>query len=485
MQRPRAASVRLPLYDTRIITGNGHSTHASHRRADSPDSAEYRAAGPSKRRRRIHFALPRRPKTWVSFLKWILGFLVLCLFALWRLWEPHIEIMFFRRSWIREEVLKVEPLVGCFRPENIARTSYNASWALDRPKRWEIQAGVPLRMGMDCYDFAGTVGRDKTQDTAEKHHTYFHTYWRKDLNPFGERQSWMLKSFFATQDLAHSTLILWSNGDLRDNKYVMQFTSRYPSTIFQVRRVNVDQLAKGTSLEGSSLLHQRDKRAWVDGDLIRLLVTWAEGGIWIDMDSLLTRDLSPLLEHEFVTQWDCYGKQLQFKGARAALISCLDKLYTPLNGALMHFYKHSPYLCEAFHIIGTSPPPRPGTTDWGSSLYLKVWRRLVHEGIQPFKVLPFCFSDGRSCRLDNRLPDPFKKDPAKWGEGRITAGDKTGLAEGGELDVALGNVFSVHLHNQWEKAFPPGGWVERLLLNRYDSRLSRWKRSEVPPEEAS
>jgi hypothetical protein len=25
------------------------------------------------------------------------------------------------------------------------------------------------------------------------------------------------------------------------------------------------------------------------------------------MDTLLTRDLTPLLEHEFVTQWDCYG----------------------------------------------------------------------------------------------------------------------------------------------------------------------------------
>jgi hypothetical protein len=27
----------------------------------------------------------------------------------------------------------------------------------------------------------------------------------------------------------------------------------------------------------------------------------------VDMDTLLTRDLTPLLEHEFVTQWDCYG----------------------------------------------------------------------------------------------------------------------------------------------------------------------------------
>jgi len=29
----------------------------------------------------------------------------------------------------------------------------------------------------------------------------------------------------------------------------------------------------------------------------------------------------------------------------------------------------------------------------------------------------------------------------------------------------------VHLHNQWEKAFPKGGWVERLLLARYEEKL--------------
>ncbi|KAG9101693.1 hypothetical protein FS749_004502 [Ceratobasidium sp. UAMH 11750] len=467
MQRPRAGSVKLPLYDTHHALGNGHSYPHSHRRSESPDSAAYRAAGPSKRRRRIHFALPRRPRTWVSVTKWGLGFLAPCLLLFWLFWEPHIEIAMFRRSWIREEVLKLEPLAGCFRADNLARTEYNASWALDRRKRWEVQAGMPLRMGMDCYDFAGTIGKDATSSREPRHHTNFHTYWRTDLKPFAERQAWMLKSFFATQDLAHSTLVLWTNGDLHSNKFVMQFTSRYPNTVFQVRRVDVDQLAKGTKLDGSALLHQKDDRAWVDGDLIRLLVTWAEGGVWIDMDSLLTRDLAPLLEHEFVTQWDCY-----------------DKRYTPLNGALMHFYKHSPYLCEAFHIISSSPPPRPGTTDWGSSLYLKMWRRLVHEGIQPFKVLPFCFSDGRSCRLDNRLPDPFGKDPKKWGEGRRNGGDRTGLAEGGELDVALSNVFSVHLHNQWEKAFPSGGWVERLLLKRYDLHLSRWKRSEVLNDES-
>ena len=144
-----------------------------------------------------------------------------------------------------------------------------------------------------------------------------------------------------------------------------------------------------------------------------------------------------------------------------------DKIYQPLNGALMHFHQHSPYLCEAFHLMTTSSPPRPSSTDWGSILYLRLWRRLVAEGIPPFKILPFCFTDGFSCRLDNRLPDPFIPDPS---DGYWTAG--LTRAEGGGLDRRLGNVFAVHLHNRWEKKFPPDGWVDRLLLRRYEEKLA-------------
>lgn len=143
----------------------------------------------------------------------------------------------------------------------------------------------------------------------------------------------------------------------------------------------------------------------------------------------------------------------------------------PFNGALMRFRQHSPYLCEAFHIMVTSQPPRKGTTDWGALLYLKLWRRLIAAGVTPFKVLPFCFSDARSCRLDNRLPDPFTPDPKN---GQWTMG--LTREEGGGLDRALKRVFSLHLHNQWEKAYPVGGWVERLLLKRYEAALS-WDRT--------
>ena len=133
----------------------------------------------------------------------------------------------------------------------------------------------------------------------------------------------------------------------------------------------------------------------------------------------------------------------------------------------MRFRQHSPYLCEAFHVMATSTPPRSDSTDWGALLYYKLWRRLIAASIPPFRILPFCFSDGRTCRLDNRIPDPFVPDHSggKWTMG-------LGLEEGGGLDKVLQKVFGIHLHNQWEKSYPSGGWVERLLLRRYDNKLS-------------
>ncbi|KAF9010046.1 glycosyltransferase family 32 protein [Cyathus striatus] len=395
----------------------------------------------------------RRPRSLYEWLKWsALSVFLILLIGLY-LYEPHIEISLYDRSWVHRELKPVQPLAGCFDPSRVS-FRYNVSQAVYGPKKIEVQAGMQMRMGMDCYNFAGTIPRpDRTRIWGARRkpgyeRKQFHTYWRTDLVSFGPRQEWMLKSFFATQDLANTRLILWSNGDLSTNRILRHYLRAFPDA-FALKIVNIPELARGTALDGSPLLDMKDKKAWVDGDLIRLLLLWNYGGVWIDMDSLLTRDLEPLLEHEFVTQWDCY-----------------DKKYTPFNGALMHFLPSSPYLCEAFYIMTNSPPPRSGSVDWGSTLYFKLWRSLVESSIPPFKILPYCFGDGRSCRLDNRLPDPFEPDNSK---GLWTLG--MGLEEGGGLDQTLGKVFGVHLHNQWEKEYPKGGWVERLLLKRYDEAL--------------
>lgn len=438
--------------------------HPSHTFTRSPTSS---------RQPRGRTQLPRflRRRSLLTIVKYLFSLFLILLIYGYYTYELHVELALYSRTWVQKEIHSVSALSGCF-DESRVSAFYNLTDAVYGPKRTEVQAGMPMRMGTDCYDFAGTIqSQNKTRPSSPvppDERTQYHAYWRTDLTPFGPRQEWMLKSFFATQHLPTSRLTLWSNGDLRTNEILLGYLRQFPDS-FALHIVDIPTLAKGTTLEGSRLLESQDKKAWVDGDLIRLLLLWNHGGVWVDMDSLLTRDLEPLLEHEFVTQWDCYGllNCTIIPSLSDGLIT--DKKYQPLNGALMRFRKHSAYLCEAFHIMSTSSPPRSGSTDWGSLLYFKLWRALVAASIPPFKVLPFCFSDARSCRLDNRLPDPFMPD-----RGRLNRmGMWEGMGEGGKLDLTLKKVFGVHLHNQWEKSFPKGGWVERLLLRRYDAQLGR------------
>lgn len=263
----------------------------------------------SNRRRVIWNPFRRVP----TAVKWILGLTLLCIIYYLYTWEIHIEIQFYKRAWVNQEIMTVEPLSGCFAPQRIQADGglYNVTEALYGPKRHELHAGLQMRLGMDCYDYAGTITNPASlagsrPPLPRSQRTNFHTYWRADLEPFGDRQEWMLKSFFATQDLSSSTLILWSNGDLSHNLRIALYLKAYPES-FEVKIANIRDMSKGTALENSPRLQTSDAKAWVDGDLVRLLVIWRHGGVWVDMDSLLTRDLSPLLDHEFVTQWDCYG----------------------------------------------------------------------------------------------------------------------------------------------------------------------------------
>lgn len=261
--------------------------------------------------RRWH-SRPPRPfaRAVTSLLKVTVPLLTVSLLLIFTFWEPHVEITFYSRHWIKHELTPTPPLHGCFDPARVS-PRYNLTDAVYGAKSTVVHAGMPMRLGMDCYDFAGTIPPPGPEArgawVAPEERTQYHTYWRADLAPFAERQEWMLKSFFATQDGNASRLVLWSNGELGGNALVQKYLHAYPDA-FALRVVDFAELSQGTALEGSVSLEVQDEKAWVDGDLLRLLVLWNYGGVWVDMDTLLTRDLQPLLEHEFVTQWDCYGQ---------------------------------------------------------------------------------------------------------------------------------------------------------------------------------
>ena len=295
---------RLPLHS--VSDSSARSRSRSRSRSCSPRRRSFRKSSFS--------SLSIRPRTCFTALKFIVPLLAIAILTGLFLYEPHIELAFYYREWIKNEITPIESLLGCFDADRVS-PHYNVSKYVYGPKHTEIHAGVPMRFDMDCYDFAATI-----QSSHQSPHPtfvppndrlHYHTYWRVDLAPFGERQEYMLKSFFATQNVDNIRLIMWSNGDLSVYPILQKYRAWFPDA-FELRVADIEILAQGTPLDGSSLLNLNDKKAWVDGDLVRLLVVWMYGGVWIDMDSLLTRDLAPLLEHEFVTQWDCYGTSFFF-----------------------------------------------------------------------------------------------------------------------------------------------------------------------------
>lgn len=300
----RGSYERLPVYavpDSRPRLRSSPST------SRTPSFIHSRSRSPSKS---SNFSL--RPRSLLTILKFALPSTLLVLLVGFYLYEPHIELAFYNRKWVSQEIDTIAPLSGCFDASRVS-AKYNVSEGVYGQRRTEVQAGMALRTGLECYAFAGTIKSPNHDDEFSialqipgDERTQYHTYWRNDLAPFGPRQEWMLKSFFATQNVRTTRLVLWSNGDLSSNEILRTYAKRYPDA-FALKIVDIPMLARGTELEGSPMLNTKDSKAWVDGDLIRLLLLWNYGGVWIDMDSLLVRDLEPLLEHEFVTQWDCYG----------------------------------------------------------------------------------------------------------------------------------------------------------------------------------
>ena len=289
--------------------------------------------GKKKKQRTTSFSLPfhRRRRLsntgYVNYAKWWIGtrrpferwgLITILLFTLtvglvlWkRAYELQVELSFFSHKWIKDEFDVIMPLKGCFAPERISPL-YDLKRHL-APKYQSLTPGVSLKRGTACYDFSSTV---QSIPNVEPEHLLYHTYWRADLIPFGERHTATLASFLATQPLSHSKLILWTNGaeKLGNNTFVKPFVEKWGDNI-EVRQVDMPSLTRGTEIDG--LLSKAgggglyDERAWVDGDAVRLLVLWHYGGVWMDMDQILTRDVHPLIEHEFVTQWDCYGESIR------------------------------------------------------------------------------------------------------------------------------------------------------------------------------
>ncbi len=194
-----------------------------------------------------------------------------------------------------------------------------------------------------CSKLVNSIESDDVGDPV-----IFHFYWKELRSNFNYKNYYSLISFLATQDKRHKCY-LWSDKPFNDNPLIDDLIEK---CFFEFHIYDPEKESLGTCLEGSDeIINAKDDLCWIDGDVCRLLLLNNYGGVWVDMDILLLRDLSPLLCFEFVYAW----------GSKEKLC----------NGAIMRFKRHSEAIQTLLQTLKDTEC-KPQTTNWGCGIYDKA-----------------------------------------------------------------------------------------------------------------
>tara|TARA_R110000824_G_scaffold294113_1_gene482428 strand:- start:19086 stop:19994 length:909 start_codon:yes stop_codon:yes gene_type:complete len=187
--------------------------------------------------------------------------------------------------------------------------------------------------------------------------TLFHIYTEIK----NDKELECIKSFLATQHLEKTKLIVWSDYDINDNPLIQPYKKYLDLRIWDAKKE-----AEDTPLAGKSHLDAVDGKYWLQSDLLRILVLYKYGGVWVDSDIILLRDWKPILDQEYMYQW---GSETNYKEEGACA--------TVLSG-----FKESEFMTHLINGVVESEI-LPNTTVWGKDMFAKTWNKWPHFTIFP------------------------------------------------------------------------------------------------------
>jgi hypothetical protein len=242
-----------------------------------------------------------------------------------------------------------------------------------------------------------------------------------------------VRSYFSTQNLSKTKLIIWSDYDISSQENLAQFKDKIDFRIYDPIKES-----KGTILEGHlDRLLAKDSKYYLQSDLLRILALHKYGGIWIDMDVLLLRDFKPILDQEYLYQW---GGDIDFKkeGCCATVISL--KKNSELSNRLINKILEMP-------ISGSA-------TTWGKDLFAIVYREYE------FTIFPSTFfnTEWLMSKTDTKLSDDIL---TYWFENECPD------------DLLFLDAFAWHWHNSSNKNKPivensKFDKLRRIIQNKLD-----------------
>jgi SAM-dependent methyltransferase len=282
--------------------------------------------------------------------------------------------------------------------------------------------------GWKAYDFCKAI-----PETTYPKKTLLHFYWRVPRD-FDRKPLLALKAAIISQNLQNMQIVLWSNVDLTQNELIAPLLRHIRFCIYDPIKEAV-----GTPLEGSRLVTRDDDNNWLGGDLFRLLILYKYGGVYVDCDMVLLRDLAPLLEQEFMYQW---GTET-------------DKI----NGAIMRMFAGSQLAADCLTMLPKMPAGF-NSTDWGSTLYGEV--RKFNKN---WTVFPCAFFNTEWQLFINmgESAHPFKN-----------RSDSNKMFPG---------AFAWHWHNKWDAEIEEGSKFTRLektINQKYSSCFNYIVNHSVP-----
>lgn len=266
----------------------------------------------------------------------------------------------------------------------------------------------------NCINFCKTLNKEKNV----KYNIFL--YWiGQNVN---YKHSLVIKSFLTSQNIKNATLKIYSDIDLKKQEIFKPYVN-LESIEFKI--FDVYEEIKNTVFE-TNFKFVDDIKNHVyniayESDFFRILMLNKYGGVYIDFDVLLLRDLSPLLDYDFVYQWGCGESNL-------------------INGAIMHLKKNSNVnKLMASTLCNLDSKPGWGSLHWASDLYKKV-----HNQDKNLIILPACFFNSEWGLTTNEMKilDP--------------------LNEHKYSNKFIDGPFTWHWHNRWDEKINPNSKFDIL-----------------------
>ena len=280
----------------------------------------------------------------------------------------------------------------------------------------------------NCLEFLKTIDDNLEIITEEK--IKFHAYWHVGRK-FERKQILPIKSYLATQDLTKTEFILWSNIDLSDNEYIKPYLPYITIKIYNPVKESI-----GTVLEErNDILLTTDNICYSNSDLFRVLILHKYGGVYIDMDIVLLRNFSPLMDQEFMYMW-----------------GFLPNNNSGINGAVMRLFKKSKLSDDLLTEIKNGPIV-PGSTIWDNPLYCKVRNYNKDWCVLPSALFNSEWQDDPNQNWGSAENNSFGDNPYKLYE----------------------SAFAWHWHNRWDNDIHPNSkWkkVEDIIEDKLRKKLN-------------